>query len=91
MSRSSITSEIDAVYAKLETTGEGLDAFRQGGIAMSTYAQDQPPSTSINALVSVAVHSPSTNEAVEAAKSQYPDEFALGAAVNAYHIKRANS
>jgi hypothetical protein len=87
---SSITAEIDAVYAELPATGEELDAFRQGDAAVSQYAPNFTD-MSISALVSVAIHTPNTSLAIEAAKQQYPDEFALGAMINAYSMRKAAS
>jgi hypothetical protein len=88
MSRSSITTEIEAVHAGMETSGEGLDAFRQGGIAVRDHAEQVDVTVPLHVLVEIAEEIPTENPFIEAALENYPDEFALGAAVMAYRIRK---
>lgn len=88
MSRPSILTEIGAVYAGLETTGAGLDAFRQGDAAVTAHAERLGPSIAPHELVSVALLAPTGNAAIEAARINHPLEFEFGSMVRAFNIRK---
>lgn len=90
MSRSSITTEIDALHPVMNTTGRGLMAFRFGDAAVREHAEQIDTNVPLHLLVELALDTPSENSAVEQLKADYPDEFALGAAINAYKIRSAS-